>query len=129
MTALLLLLIAASLELTAQTRIASDFELKQMQRQVERSKDFISQVSGRLNLGDVRVARNEKSLARAEYRKVHDGLRKARVHRIFDSAGTRSWLEGRYEIRNYTPCPDRQFGYVTVNYKDGRVDAKRAYWG
>ena len=71
----------------------------------------------------------ERCVTRAEYRKVHDGLRKARVHRIFDSAGTRSWLEGRYEIRNYTPCTDRQFGYVTVNYKDGRVDAKRAYWG
>jgi hypothetical protein len=71
----------------------------------------------------------ERCVTRAEFRKVHDGMKKARVHAIFDSAGIRSWLEGRYEVRNYTPCTDRQFGWVTVNYKDGRVDAKRAYWG
>ena len=71
----------------------------------------------------------ERCVTRAEYRKVHDRMRKARVHRIFDSAGHQSWLEGRYEIRTYTPCSDRQFGWVNVNYRDGRVYAKRVYWG
>ena len=53
----------------AQTRIASDFELQQMQRLVERAHDFPSQLSAHLNLGDLREARNEPDLARAEYRK------------------------------------------------------------
>lgn len=65
------LLLAAPCALLAQTaRIASDFELEQMQRQVERSRDFLSQVSGHLNLGDVRAARNESGPARAEYGKA-----------------------------------------------------------
>ena len=41
---------ALVLALFLQTRMASDFELQQMQQQVERSHDFLSQVSGRLNL-------------------------------------------------------------------------------
>ena len=76
---LVLCLLAARYPLLAQTRIASDFELQQMQRQVERSKNFISQVSGRLNLGDVRMTRNETSLARAEYRKALDAATKERL--------------------------------------------------
>lgn len=62
-----------------QTRIASDFELQQMQKQVERSRDFLSQVSGRLNLGDVRTTRNEPALARAEYAKALDIATKERL--------------------------------------------------
>ena len=54
----------------AQTRIASDFELQQMQRQVESARDFVSQLSGHLNIGDLRVTRNETALARAEYTKA-----------------------------------------------------------
>ncbi|HEY6842981.1 MAG TPA: hypothetical protein VI391_02355, partial [Thermoanaerobaculia bacterium] len=54
----------------AQTRIASDFELQQMQQQVGRARDFTSQLSGHLNLGDLRIARNEPALARAEYEKA-----------------------------------------------------------
>lgn len=83
------LLLAASCPLLAQQRIASDFELQQMQRQVERSKDFLSQVSGRLNLGDVRMARNETSLARAEYRKALDATVKERLEARTASSLTR----------------------------------------
>src|SRR4051812_23134443 len=71
----------------------------------------------------------ERCVTHEEYRKVHDGMRKARVRRIFDSAGHRSWLAGRYEIRVYTPCTDRRFGWINVSYKDGRVEAMRAFWG
>jgi hypothetical protein len=53
-----------------QTRIASDFEIAQMEQQVARSKDFVSQLSGRLNLGDLRMTRNEPALARAEYQRA-----------------------------------------------------------
>jgi len=49
------------------TRIASDFEIAQMQQQLARSHDFLSQLSGHLNLGDARLARSESALARREY--------------------------------------------------------------
>jgi tetratricopeptide (TPR) repeat protein len=58
--------VAASLG--AQTRVASDFEIAQMQKQLAQSKDFESQISGHLNIGDLRSVRNETSLARDEYR-------------------------------------------------------------
>lgn len=51
----------------AQSRLASDFEIAQMQKQLAQSKGFEAQLSGRLNLGDVRAARKESDLARAEY--------------------------------------------------------------
>jgi hypothetical protein len=72
-------LLAASCELRAQTRISSDFELQQMQQQLARSRDFLSQVSGHLNLGDVRATRNESALARAEYAKALDAATKERL--------------------------------------------------
>ena len=60
-------MILLALFFAAQTRIASDFEIQQMERQVAQSHDFLSQLSGHLNLGDLRTARNESALARAEY--------------------------------------------------------------
>lgn len=67
----LALLILIALPLAAQeARLASDYEIAQMEQQLARSHDFASQLSGRLNLGDARLARNEKSLARAEYAKA-----------------------------------------------------------
>jgi hypothetical protein len=56
--------------LLAQTRIASDFEIAQMQQQIARSHDFLSQLSGHLNLGDLYLARSETVTARAEYEKA-----------------------------------------------------------
>ncbi|MEA2571599.1 MAG: hypothetical protein QOI24_3600 [Acidobacteriota bacterium] len=50
------------------TRVASDFEIAQMQKQLAQSHDFNSQLSGHLNLGDLRSTRNEPSLASGEYR-------------------------------------------------------------
>ena len=73
----------------AQNRIASDFELQQMQQQVARSHDFLSQVSGRLNLGDVRLARNETSLAKAEYAKAAEVATKERLDARAASSMTR----------------------------------------
>ena len=59
-----------TLQILTQDRIASDFEIQQMEQQIVRSHDFISQLSGRLNLGDLRATRNENVLARAEYVKA-----------------------------------------------------------
>jgi tetratricopeptide repeat protein len=66
-TALITLL---ALPLAAQTRLASDFEIAQMEKQLATSRGFEAQLSGRLNLGDARASRNELSLARAEYAKA-----------------------------------------------------------
>jgi hypothetical protein len=59
---------ALVLPLSAQEkRIASDFEIAEMQKQLSQSKGFEAQLAARLNLGDARAARNEPALARAEW--------------------------------------------------------------
>ncbi|HEX7152482.1 MAG TPA: hypothetical protein VF618_13420 [Thermoanaerobaculia bacterium] len=50
-----------------------------MERQLASSRDFLAQLSGRLNLGDLRVTRNERALARAEYTKALDLAAKERL--------------------------------------------------
>ena len=77
---LVLLLLAGSRPLPAQTtRPASDFEIAQMERQIERSHDFLSQLSGHLNLGDLRLTRNETAQAHAEYTKALEVAAKERT--------------------------------------------------
>jgi len=49
-----------------ETRIASDFEIQEMER-VARSGDLVSQLSSHLNLGMLRQARGETDLARREF--------------------------------------------------------------
>ena len=59
--------------LTAQqSRVSSDFEIQQMEQQLATTHDFVAQLSARLNLGDLRLARAENALARAEYAKALD---------------------------------------------------------
>ncbi len=53
-----------------QSRVSSDFEIDQMERQLATSHGFVAQLSARLNLGDVRLARNETAPARVEYEKA-----------------------------------------------------------
>jgi tetratricopeptide (TPR) repeat protein len=83
------LLFLLALPLAAQSRLASDFEIAQMEKQLARSKEFEAQLSGRLNLGDVRAARNERSLARAEYLKAFDLAQRERLDARRDSSLTR----------------------------------------
>jgi hypothetical protein len=75
--------------LLAQARLASDFEIAQMEKQLARSRDFEAQLSGRLNLGDVRTARNELSLARAEYQRAYELAERERLESRRDSKLTR----------------------------------------
>jgi hypothetical protein len=82
-----LLLLATTMR--AQSRLASDFEIAQMELQLARSKGFEAQLSGRLNLGDVRAARNELSLARDEYRKALDLAQRERSDARSDSSLSR----------------------------------------
>jgi hypothetical protein len=70
-----LLMIAALVAVPAfaqTTRIASDFEIAQMQQQLAHSHDFLSQLSAHLNLGDARLARGESALARREYAQAYE---------------------------------------------------------
>jgi len=60
-------------------RIASDYEITQVERQLASRHDFLSQLSGHLNLGDLRGARNERFLARAEYGKALDVAARERL--------------------------------------------------
>ncbi len=83
MSALLLVLVLA------QSRLASDFEIAQMEKQLARSRDFEAQLSGRLNLGDVRAARNELSLARAEYGRAYELAERERLDARRESNLTR----------------------------------------
>jgi hypothetical protein len=55
-----------------QSRISSDFEIQQMERQLATTHDFVSQLSARLNLGDLRTARAETARANAEYASALD---------------------------------------------------------
>ncbi|HEX7832396.1 MAG TPA: tetratricopeptide repeat protein [Thermoanaerobaculia bacterium] len=81
----------------AQTsRIASDFELAQMEKQLATSRGFEAQLSGRLNLGDVRVARNEISIAHAEYAKALDLAQNERRDARVDSNLTRYAIATSY---------------------------------
>ena len=57
----------AAIALVAQTRIASDFEIAQMKQQLATSRDFVSQLSGNLNLGDLYLTRSETATARTYY--------------------------------------------------------------
>jgi tetratricopeptide (TPR) repeat protein len=69
----LALILAIAISARAQeTRIASDFEIQQMERQAATAKDFSSQLSAHLNLGDVHLLRGEGALAKNEYRKALD---------------------------------------------------------
>ena len=65
--------------LLAQTRIASDFEIAQMEKQLAQSRAFEAQLSSRLNLGDLRASRSELSLARAEYMRAYELASRERV--------------------------------------------------
>jgi hypothetical protein len=69
---LIVIALAATPAFAQTTRIASDFEIAQMQQQLARSHDFLSQLSGHLNLGDARLTRSESALARREYAQAYE---------------------------------------------------------
>jgi Ni/Co efflux regulator RcnB len=71
-----------------------------------------------------------RCVTKAEYRRVHDGMRRARVHRIFDTRGHRDAIAGSgptlTEVRGYRTC--RRGSAVSVSYRNRRVTAKFAVW-
>ncbi len=71
-----------------------------------------------------------RCVTKKEYRKVHKGMTKKRVHRIFDTRGRRDAFaqSGGHtaEIRSYRTCS--RFSAVSISYGDGRLDGKSAVW-
>jgi hypothetical protein len=69
-------------------------------------------------------------VTRAEYRSVHKGMTKAKIARVFDTAGHRMAFatSGGYtsEIRNYKTCSP--YSVVSIGYGNGKLDAKSAVW-
>lgn len=70
MLAAIVALILSATAAFAQGRMASDFEIAEMERQAANARDFPSLLSAHLNLGDLRTTRNETSLGREEYRRA-----------------------------------------------------------
>ncbi|HET7436236.1 MAG TPA: hypothetical protein VFN10_16115 [Thermoanaerobaculia bacterium] len=96
LAAIALLLLAPAM-LAQQTRIASDFEIAQTEKQLAASRDFLTQLSGRLNLGDLRAARNELTQARAEYTKARALAAEERLDARSDAQMTRYATATAYE--------------------------------
>ena len=89
MKRLLVIALAALPLLAQQPRLASDFEITQMERQLASARGFEGQLSARLNLGDARAARNERSLARDEYAKALDLANRERLEARRESSMSR----------------------------------------
>ncbi len=67
-----------------------------------------------------------------EYGRVKMGFRKKRVHNIFETGGkqTSQYVIGGtfYQDREYKTCISK-WGFVSIGFKNGKVDSKYAYWG
>jgi len=85
MKRLLAMLAFAAPLLAQQPRMASDYEIREMQMQAASAKDFSSQVSAHLNLGDLRATRNERELATQEYSTARQAAERERKSSREDS--------------------------------------------
>ncbi len=67
-------------------------------------------------------------VSQAEFRQVKRGMSKAKVHRIFDTAGRRDAISHgggfTFEIRSYKACS--KYGAVSVGYTNGKLESKAA---
>lgn len=109
------------------TRMASDFEIEQTERQLAGSRDFLTQLSGHLNLGDLRLTRNESSRARAEYERALDIATRERLESRRASNLTRyanaTAYAGLAEAKLGKPREAFEFMEEAVRYAsdDGRI--------
>lgn len=71
-----------------------------------------------------------RCVSKREFRHVHRGMSKGRVHHVFDVKGRRvsfSRHDGTTsEIRRYRPC--RRRSAVSVAFSNGHLSAKSAVW-
>ncbi len=86
---------------------------------------------GAVSLAPSASADTPGCVTRKEFKKVERGMSKNRVARIFDTKGRQSssFRSGGdiYQTRKYNPCP--RYSYVNVDYKNGHVKSKSAYFG
>ena len=72
-------------------------------------------------------------VSKTEFRKLHKGMTRERAHRILDTNGRQSytyWISGdHYSGRDYRACTHPRWSVVSVDYVNGKVDGKFAYWG
>jgi tetratricopeptide (TPR) repeat protein len=97
----------------AQSRVASDFELRQMEALASRATDYLSQLSAHLNLGDVRASRGESALSRAEYERALSLSERERI------AARRDSTLGRYTIATaYAGLAQAKLGRADAAFDD-----------
>jgi tetratricopeptide (TPR) repeat protein len=60
-------------------RMASDFEIARIREEIASSKDFVTQLSARLNLGDLYLTRSDRSTAISEYQQAFELADKERT--------------------------------------------------
>jgi hypothetical protein len=72
-------------------------------------------------------------VTKAEFHKIHQGMSRERVGRIFDTKGHQTstfWISGdHYSTRDYRACRHPRWSLVSIDYLNGKVDGKFAYWG
>jgi len=91
-----------------QARMASDFEIREMQAQAASAHDFSTQVSAHLNLGDLRESRNEHTLATQEFTTA---LRAAQTER---TASRNNGQPGQYAVATmYAGMAEAKLGHPT----------------
>jgi hypothetical protein len=75
-------------------------------------------------------AESRHCVSKGEFKRVHEGMRKGRVHRVFGTRGRRVAYAAanRYsaEIRRYRGCKRRS--RVSVAYGNRRLQSKSASW-
>jgi hypothetical protein len=71
-------------------------------------------------------------VTKTEFRNIHKPMLRKNVHNIFDTSGKQTFFWSGsgdvYESREYNVCTS-SYGFVSVDYKNKRVDGKFAYWG
>lgn len=69
-------------------------------------------------------------VSKTEFKKVKKGMGKAKVHKIFGTAGKRDAISHgggfTFEIRSYKSCTT--YGAVSVGFTNGKLDSKVAVW-
>lgn len=77
--------------------------------------------------------RGSHCVTKKEFRRVKRHLKMKRVHRVFDTRGKQSYFYTiggtRYTGRDYKACHHPRYSLVSVDFKNGRVTGKFAYWG
>jgi hypothetical protein len=73
------------------------------------------------------VVAKKGCVTKKEYKKVKTGMAKAKVHKIFGTAGKREFKRGGGEGRSYQACTSKK-GRIGIVYGGNKVAGKAAQW-